>query len=157
MGFMPSENELRKISEYTGGWISLVYLICWVLKASPLVSTAIDDLVESILFNAYDEPIQHFLLKLSTMYGFTANQAFLYYRIAGHMNILNCAENAFITYDEEAGIYKIHNVLLDFLRRKQLDNTERRMLYGRVGEWYLKKGNTEEHMDFSTAPVRLNG
>jgi LuxR family maltose regulon positive regulatory protein len=39
-------------------------------------------------------------------------------------------ENAFIAFDEAAGVYKIHNVLLDFLRAKQKDQKERQSCYG---------------------------
>ena len=44
-------------------------------------------------------------------------------------------ENAFISYDPAVNIYKIHNVLLDFLRIKSQNNPERKYLYGRVGQW----------------------
>ncbi|MCR4429615.1 MAG: S-layer homology domain-containing protein [Tepidanaerobacteraceae bacterium] len=49
-------------------------------------------------------------------------------------------ENAFVAFDEAAGVYKIHNVLLDFLRGKQKDEEERAALYRRLGEWHLARG-----------------
>ena len=49
-------------------------------------------------------------------------------------------ENAFIDYDEAAGIYEIHAILLDFLRKKQAHSKiDIKGLYKRLGEWYLLK------------------
>ena len=49
-------------------------------------------------------------------------------------------ENAFIDYDEATGIYKIHNILLDFLRIKQTHSKiDSKRLYRRLGEWYILK------------------
>jgi LuxR family maltose regulon positive regulatory protein len=48
-------------------------------------------------------------------------------------------ENAFIAFDQAAGGYIIHNVLLDFLRGKQKNEEECAALYRRLGEWHLKR------------------
>ncbi len=48
-------------------------------------------------------------------------------------------ENAFVYYDEAKGVYRIHPVLLDFLRARQTDRAEVSLLYRRVGEWFLGK------------------
>lgn len=55
-------------------------------------------------------------------------------------------ENAFVSYNEGKKTYKIHNVLLDFLRLKQHFQTEDLQgLYRRLGEWHLA------NRDFKTA------
>ncbi|MDD4239190.1 MAG: LuxR family transcriptional regulator, partial [Desulfotomaculaceae bacterium] len=142
MGFMPTESDLAKICEYTDGWISLIYLILLALeKGIPVgMNNAIDELVEKVIYNAYDEHIRQFLLKLSVMDSFTAKQAlFVSQEISSDEYLKRlCRENAFITYDESARAYKIHNVLLDFLRIKQVVNMELRELYRRVGEWHFQ-------------------
>ncbi len=48
-------------------------------------------------------------------------------------------ENAFVSYDEAGGVYRIHNVLLDFLRARQKDGAEVPVLYRRVGEWCFEQ------------------
>jgi LuxR family maltose regulon positive regulatory protein len=94
-----------------------------------------------LLYNAYDERIQRFLLRLSVMDSFTEEQAVFVTQEAKSGEILKKLrrENAFIAFDEAAGVYKIHNVLLDFLRGKQKDEEERAALYRRLGEWHLAR------------------
>jgi len=143
MGCMPTESNLQKIIEYTGGWVSLIYLILLGLeKDIPVgINSVIDDLVESVVYNAYDESIREFLLKLAAMDSFTAEKALFVTQETQAKEILKRLrrENAFITYDEAAGVYKIHNVLLDFLRIKQSRHADLKDLYRRVGEWHLKQ------------------
>ncbi|HWP80811.1 MAG TPA: LuxR C-terminal-related transcriptional regulator [Candidatus Acidoferrum sp.] len=143
MGFTAGENEIRKIGDYTGGWISLIYLIMLGMERSIPAGRngTINELVEKVLYNAYDERIQRFLLRLSVMDSFTAEQAVFVTQEAKSEEALKKLrrENAFIAFDEAAGVYKIHNVLLDFLRGKQTDEEERAALYGRLGEWHLAR------------------
>jgi LuxR family maltose regulon positive regulatory protein len=74
MGFRPGEDGLKRVVEYTDGWISLAYLILLGMEQGIPVgrNSAIDELVEKVLYDAYDEPIQKFLLRLSVMDAFTA-------------------------------------------------------------------------------------
>ncbi|HEX2937846.1 MAG TPA: LuxR family transcriptional regulator, partial [Ruminiclostridium sp.] len=140
-GFIPSEDDLKKIGKYTGGWISLIYLTLLGLEQGIPVgmNRAIGELVENVLYNSYDESIQRFLLRLSVMDSFTAEQALYVTQESRTDELLKRLhrENAFITLDEAAGVYKIHNVLLDFLRMKR--NAELKELYTRAGEWHLKR------------------
>jgi LuxR family maltose regulon positive regulatory protein len=143
MGFTAGESEIRKITDYTGGWISLVYLIMLGMERGIPVGRngAVNELVEKVLYNAYDERIQRFLLRLSVMDSFTVEQAVFVTQEEESAETLKKLrrENAFVTFDEAAGVYKIHAVLLDFLRGKQKDAEERAMLYRRLGEWHLAR------------------
>lgn len=144
MGYIPGDNEMQKLVEYTGGWISLVYLILLGMKQGIPIgrNSIIDELVEKVLFNAYDQSVQQFLLRLSVMENFTAEQARYVTNEKRTFDLLKRLrrENAFITFDESAGVYEIHNVLLDFLRTKQMDDNERADLYRRLGAWYFDQG-----------------
>ncbi len=118
-----SESDFINISEYTDGWISLIYLILLGLeKGAPIgMNTTIDELVERNLYNPYDENIKQFLLKIAVMDGFTSVKASFVTeepKADEYLKKLH-RENAFVYYDEVTGIYKIHNVLLDYLRIKQ--------------------------------------
>ncbi|AKN29844.1 LuxR family transcriptional regulator [Clostridium carboxidivorans P7] len=138
------DDDLIKINEYTDGWISLAYMILLGLeKGIPVgMNSTIDDLVENTLFNIYGENIQNFLLKLSVMDNFTINQAFYITQEEKTDEILKKLrkENAFVFYDEASKIYKIHNVLLDFLRIKfSFKAKELKEVYRRLAEWYMEK------------------
>ncbi len=141
MGHKPADAEMKKISDYTGGWISMLYLTLLGIEQGIPVgkSYLIDELVEKALFNAYEENIRYFLLKLSVMDVFTAEQALFVTEEPHADEILKKLrrENAFISYDQAEGVYKIHNVLLDFLRLRHKKDPERLPLYSRVGEWLL--------------------
>lgn len=143
MGFGQGEEALKQVSKYTGGWISLAYLILLGLEQGiPMgQSSAIDELVEKVLYNAYDETHQKFLLRLSVMDVFTREQARYVTGEARAGELLKKLrqENAFVLYDEAEGVYRIHHVLLDFLRARQTDEGERAGLYRRLGTWFLEK------------------
>jgi LuxR family maltose regulon positive regulatory protein len=145
MKYPSSPKEMAKVAQYTGGWVSMIYLIIIGLKKGiPVgISSTIDELVERNLYEPYDKLIRQFLLKLAVMESFTAEQAEFVLKQPGAEAILKklYKENAFIDYDEATGIYKIHNVLLDFLRRKQnFEDSGIIELFKRIGEWHLSKG-----------------
>lgn len=137
-----SETDIKKISDYSDGWISPIYMILLALESGVPVgmNDSIDELVEKVLFNPCEEAIRNFLLKLSYMDVFTAKQAFFVTGEEHAAEILKRLrrENAFVSYDQASQTYKIHNVLLDFLRmRRQFSKEALRELYLRLGEWEL--------------------
>lgn len=139
-----SEQDLKKLREYTDGWISLIYMLLIGLeKGIPVgMSMTIDELIKKTLFEVYDQPVQDFLMKLSIMDYFTTQQAefVLGSQSASQMLDKLQKENAFVYYDETNKTYKIHNVLLDFLRLNQnLSDEELKTLYRHLGEWYLNQ------------------
>ncbi len=139
-------SDLKKICEYTGGWISFIYIILLGLEQGIPVgmSGTIDELIEKTLFHVYDGATQDFLLRLSVMDEFTAEQAEF---VTGNENtsavLKNLSrKNSFVFYNEADQTYKIHNVFLDFLRMKQrFSDGEIKALYARLGEWYLEREN----------------
>ena len=143
MGFSLPESELQKICEYAEGWISLIYLIMLgAERGIPIgLSRALDSLVEKVLYNAYDGQIRQFLLKLSVMDSFTAEQALFVTGEEEAEDLLKKLrrENAFIAFEETSGTYKMHNVLLDFLRSRFTDTEEFSECCRRLGEWHLAK------------------
>jgi len=139
-----SDADLKKLGEYTDGWISFIYIILLGLKNGiPVgINSTIEEIVEKGLFIPYDRETRDFLLKLSVMADFTAHQAAF---VTGNENAgpmlkkLN-RENAFVFYNEKTRSYKIHSVLLDYLRLKQDFSIEEfNKLYGRLAEWHLEK------------------
>jgi LuxR family maltose regulon positive regulatory protein len=144
MKYTSSPKEMERVARYTGGWISMIYLIIVGLKNGMPVgsSSTVDELVERNLYEPYDESTKQLLLELAMMDSFTREQAefVLEQPDAGITLKRLYKENAFIDYDEATGAYKIHNVLLDFLRGKQsFEECKHRELYKRIGEWYLSR------------------
>lgn len=145
-----TEEDLGKIHEFTGGWISFIYIALLGLENGIPVgfSSTMEEMVEKALFAPYDRDIQDFLLKISVMENFTVKQAEF---VTNNMNASSMLkklnrENAFVFYDEINKTYKIHSVLLDYLRLKQNFTAEELcVLYSRLGDWYLEK------QDFLTA------
>ncbi|MDD3705473.1 MAG: LuxR C-terminal-related transcriptional regulator [Clostridiaceae bacterium] len=145
-----SDSDINKISEYTDGWISMIYIILLGLENGIPVgmSMTVEGIVEKVLFSPYDGETQNFLLELSIMEDFTEKQAEFVTRNENAKQILKKLnrENAFIYYDEKNKTYKIHSILLDYLKLKQNFSIEKyRELYSRLGDWYVDK------QDFQTA------
>lgn len=138
------DEDLKKICEYTDGWISFIYIILLGLENGiPIgMSTTVEDLIGKTLFTPYDRDTQDFLLKLSIMEDFTAEQAQYVTSNNNARLILKKLnrENAFVFYDERNKTYKIHNILLDYLRLKRNFPAEEAWgLYNRLGDCYLEK------------------
>jgi len=145
-----TDGDLKQICEYTDGWISFIYIILLGLENGIPVgmSTTIEEMVERALFSTYDKQTQDFLLKLSVMEAFTAEQAEFVTESENAKLILKklSRKNAFVFYDEKNRTYKIHSVLLDYLRLKQSFSAEEACgLYSRLGDWHL------ERQEFQTA------
>ncbi len=104
-------------------------------------NSIIDELIDKVIYNTYDQRIRQFLLKIAVLDSFTAEQALFVTQENKANEFLKklCRQNAFIKYDEVLEFYKIHNVLLDFIRVKQQGYSELTMLYKRAGDWYVKK------------------
>lgn len=145
-----TDGDLKQICEYTDGWISFIYIILLGLENGIPVgmSTTIEEMIERALFAPYDKQMQDFLLKLSVMEAFTAEQAEFVTESENAKLILKklSRKNAFVFYDERNKTYKIHSVLLDYLRLKQSFSAEEVCgLNSRMGDWHL------ERQEFQTA------
>jgi len=139
-----TDNDLNKICEYTDGWISFIYIVLLSLENGIPVGmcTTIEEMVEKALFTPYDKDIQEFLLKLSIMKDFTAQQAEFVTSNKSTQLILRKLnrDNAFVLYDENRKAYTIHSIFLDYLRLKRYFSQEEICgLYERLGDWYLEK------------------
>lgn len=150
-----SDEDLAKICEYTDGWISFMYIVLLGLENGIPVgmSSTAEEMIEMALFAPYDRNTQNFLLELSVMEDFTAEQAKYVTNNEKARLILKKLnrENAFIIYDEINKTYKIHNVLLDYLRLKRnFPSEEVCKLNSRLGDWHLEK------QEFQTAYGYLN-
>lgn len=139
-----SKEDLNQVWQHTDGWISFAYILLLGLESGIPVgmNTTMEDMIERALFARYDSAMQDFLLRLSIMDEFTAEQAATVTQAedaAQRLKLLNI-ENAFVFYEERTGKYHIHQVLQNYLRRKSpFCSEEFRALYGRLGDWLLSR------------------
>ena len=143
MGYRASDKEIAMLLSYTNGWISAIYLLQLGLKQGiPITEVSyITQLVDKNLFSSFDESTKQALLRLSVLDCFTLQQAS---KILDYSNVLEMIEqlmeqNAFIEYDRRTGVYKLHNVLLDFLRERYLDEFDKQRICHIAGEWFLEE------------------
>jgi LuxR family maltose regulon positive regulatory protein len=138
-----TEEQIGEIYELTGGWVSLVYLMIMGAKHGLEIkrNSVIDNIIETVLYNVYDENVKHFLLKLSIMDIFTENQARFVTGEKHTSGIIRklARDNAFVVYDHKNDTYKIHNIMLDFLRSRFYDEEEKKALYRKLGQWFLSQ------------------
>ncbi|NLC17575.1 MAG: LuxR family transcriptional regulator, partial [Clostridiales bacterium] len=139
-----SKEQIGEIYELTGGWVSLVYLMIMGAEHGLEIkrnNVIIDNIIETALFNVYDEKVKRFLVKLSIMDIFTEKQAQLVTGEEHAPGLIKrlARDNAFVVYDHKNDTYKIHNIMLDFLRSRFSDEEEKKALYRRLGQWFLSQ------------------
>ncbi|KAF5065730.1 HTH-type transcriptional regulator MalT [anaerobic digester metagenome] len=153
MDFCALPQDIERIYSYTEGWISAVYLLMLgIKKGLPLTEVSnITQLVSENLFLTFDDSVKEVLLKLSILDTFTLPQAVQILNNSKIPQIIErlLAQNVFMEYDGKTGVYKLHNVLLDFLRDKIIkDNIDMRMVYHCAGKWFFEQGETISAFDY---------
>ncbi|MDR1960956.1 MAG: LuxR C-terminal-related transcriptional regulator [Gracilibacteraceae bacterium] len=143
-GIAVSPQIRSKIYTMTEGWPFAIYLISLALKSNPsrqdhalsVMKLNIFKLMETELFSTIPAELQSFLIKLS---------------LPSHLPLRLLEELApdesyiaeigkistFIRYDAYADTYRIHPLLLEYLRQKQvaLSEEERRDIFRRTAAW----------------------
>lgn len=153
MNFKVDEDDLQKIYQYTNGWVSAVYLMLLGVKQGFPVNenSNINQLVEENIFFTLNKETQETLLYLSIFNDFTLSQASYVLENPDVFIILDklLEQNAFLEFDMPEGVYKFHNVLLDYLRRKTHNcNINMSEICYKAGKWYFEQGNIAEAFDY---------
>lgn len=166
--------DIDKIYDYTNGWISGIYLIMLGLKNGlPITGVSqINRLVKDNLYCNFDDETKKVLLKLSIFDNFTMKQAVTVLQNTRVPQIIDnlMNENAFVQFNRETGFYKIHNILLDFLRKElEIGNVDVNEVCYRAGQWFAKQnqmveafkyyhrvGKTEELLSITNTMERIS-
>lgn len=174
VNFHITYKDINKIYDYTNGWISGIYLIMLGLKNGlPITGVLqINKLVKENLYCNFDDETKDVLLKLSIFDNFTMEEAVTVLQNPKVPQIINnlIAENAFVQFNVETGFYKIHNVLLDFLRKElEISNIDLKDVFYRAGQWFVKQnqmieafkyyhkaGKTEELLSVTNTMEKVN-
>lgn len=147
--FGAAEEELEQIYRYTKGWISAAYLLLLGLdRGLPVIEiTDLSRLVRDNLFEGFDEETRQVLIELSVLDHFTLHQAAKILDNSRVPQIVSrlVEQNAFVEHDRQNGVYRVHNVLLDFLRETaEMSGTDLHLVYHRAGQWFLEQQNVSE-------------
>lgn len=147
MDFSASEETLHRVGQWTGGWISGIYLVLRGLRQGQDVGSGedINQLLELNLFRAYDESTQAFLLRLSALDAFTPEQAaYVFEDPAAAARLLDLIQgNAFLSYNSSIGAYKMTDLLREFLQEKaRQQGLDPRPVCRRAGLWFLAQDRT---------------
>ena len=134
--------EAKHIAQWTGGWISGIYLIAhgYQRGITDLHLDDIDQLLEASLYNVYPPKTRHFLEKLSFLDAYTPEQlAYVLEDPSAPSFLLSLVRgNAFLTYNHSIHSYQMTDLLRDFLRKKATQNgIDPTRLYCRMGQWFL--------------------
>ncbi len=144
-----SDDTAKQVQEISEGWVSAVYLIMQRYAETGRVEPgeSIEKLIETAVMSRYTGREVLILKSLSLLENFTPAQAGYVTgeREAGKIIRRLSEENSFIRYDEINGVYRIHNILNNYLRKilaEQPENIEIADLYKRSGQWYIQNGDT---------------
>lgn len=153
MGLADPPENLEEIYRYTRGWISAIYLILLGIRQGLPVTgvSTISQLVGENLYSSLDNEVKEALLDLSVLDCFTADLAVTVAENTETPRMLDrlVGQNAFIEFDRQTGVYKLHNVLLDFLRETSTAcGRDLRPACRRAGKWYLEHGELISAFDY---------
>ncbi len=142
-----SEDTLRFVGRWTGGWISGIYLQLRGLRQGLPLGRGEDmnQLLEVNLYDAYDEETREFLRCLSMLDAFTPEQVIYVFdrQDAGKRLMSLIQGNAFISYHSSISAYKMSDVLQEFLQEKaRLAGLDARPIWRRMGMWFLERNDT---------------
>lgn len=148
-----SEEALRSIIRWTGGWISGIYLLLRGAKQGHPVSVNenLDQLLDDNLFSTYDLKTQDFLLKLSFLDAFSTEQVeFIFDSPSAGTQLLALAQgNAFITYSSTLRSYRMADLLREFLQKKaRQKGVDPIPIWRSEGYWFLNRGKSVLAYDY---------
>jgi len=152
LGYFASDEDIKILYKYTNGWIAAIYLLQLGLKQGVPISEVsyITQLVEKNLFSSFQETTKQVLLNLSVLDSFTIEQAVQILENSHISEIIEqlMEQNAFIEYDRQTRVYRFHNVLLDFLREKFTDGTDKKHVCHCAGKWYFEQEDFIRAIDY---------
>ncbi len=149
------EAAAQKISKFTEGWASAVYLSSLYFRQNPdnLFNIAIfdiDRLIENTIYKGYDQEVKEFLLMLSILDRFDTE---ICSYLTGKKNayellsrVLN--ENSLIKISEDKQFFEMHRLFRDFLHNKLANHSsiDKNSLHIKAGEYYDYKNPARQQL-----------
>ncbi len=141
IGFYANESIIKNVYDYTGGWISAIYLVTNGLKNGLGVKdvAALHTMLENNLFNHIDDDTKKLLERLNLLNDFTERKAEFTIGSGTGESIRNFQKQvSFVQYDEKMKRYKLHPILHDYLNRiETIPQAEKNAIYSKLAIWYL--------------------
>jgi len=146
--FELSDDLIQRVYDASEGWIAGVYLMLQHYSETKCIRTGwhIERLIDSSVSVRYSKEELDLLKTLCFLETITPEQAIA---VSGKSNAAHMIErlsegNAFIRYDEESDLYRVHNIFNSYLRKKCIEEPlkdSERVIYNRAGEWCIKTGD----------------
>lgn len=143
-----SDETVRLVYEISEGWISAVYLIMQSYAETGRLEPgrSIERLIETAIMSRYTDREVMTLKSLCILDSFTPQQAAYVTCDRKAVSIIQRLSygNSFIRYDEHGGVYRIHNIFNNYLKRlleEQPADLNSGILYKRSGQWCINNGD----------------
>lgn len=137
----------QRVYRISEGWIAAVYFMIQQYDKNGRLEPDhnIEGLIENVVSHYTPTEIK-VLLSICLFDGFTLQQAAYLTEDIATMKIIRrlCVDNPLITYDEQTGLYKMHYLLNNYLRKlleQGVNGINLSELYRRLGKWYLDGGD----------------
>jgi len=158
------ENEVKKLEEYTEGWIAALNLTALSIKSSSNMKEYLGNLshmneyvveyMSEEVFNLLEADIKDFLVKTSILDTLNGSLCDEVAGISNSKEIICCLEknNVFINVlDDEKLNYRYHSLFAEFLRNRlmKISTDKVEELYLNASRWYEKSNMIQETLEYS--------
>jgi len=139
--------KCEELYEASDGWISVIYLnlIAYVETGMFVELGSIHQMMGCVLFQPLSAREKKFFTALSVVPAFTHPLARAIWGEDDSRSMLIQAQNnnGFLTYREESGEYRFHQLLLEYIRNlfAELPVEQQNSYRVRAGKWYAEKGD----------------
>ncbi|MGE4277698.1 MAG: LuxR C-terminal-related transcriptional regulator [Lawsonibacter sp.] len=147
-GFQLPNKSIKRVYTISEGWISAVYLLMQRYAETGLLDSrkSIEHLIESAVMPRYSDYEIMLLKSMCLFEAFTPQQAvYITGEKAAADTMFHLSEsNSFIHFDEQNGVFRIHNIFNDYLKKlltNQPLTIELDTLYERSGTWCIQNGD----------------
>lgn len=140
-------DQCRELYNISDGWVSVLYLnlIAYTETGAFAETSSIHQMMGMVLFQPLDEREKRFFTALGAVPAFTGELARAIWGDDDSTLLLEREKrgNAFLTYREETGIYRFHQLLLEYMERlfAALPETQQALYRRRAAEWYAAHGD----------------
>lgn len=153
LGISVPQEEVSRIVQWTGGWISGIYLLT---RGDPCLlrenhNPSIQELLERNLYQTYPPDTRRFLEQLSFLDSFTPEMVARVLDSPDASGTLRqlLQGNAFLSYNPEVRGYQMTELLREFLQEKARQGGYRpQELFRRTGEWLLERNEFAAAYDY---------
>ena len=141
-----SQIEAKKLYEITEGWISGLYIQLLDCRKNKTIglNKNIYNLLQETVYNHLSEELKEFCLAILTLGSFSYEQVGYIWQKDNFSSLLNnlIEQSAFIRYDQQTGLFYVHNLYSELLKEKsEANNFDKKKYLNRTANWFKKSDN----------------